>query len=97
VKLATANIQLHRGPIRTCVGCGVKQTPQQMVRIAARAGGEAVLVTAKSADGRSAYLCRTEKCVERAFLQRGLERSLKLRTPVPAALKDAIQQAVKSL
>jgi len=77
-------------PIRTCVGCGAKQAQRAMLRIASHDGGMPVLDLTYHAVGRGAYLCRAGRCVERAWARRALERSLKLKQPAPAALKNEV-------
>jgi len=83
-------------PTRTCVGCGAKKAPSEMLRIASKDGAAPQLVTDNRADGRSAYLCREANCVEKAFLRRALERSLKLKNPTPQPTKDEIVRAANA-
>jgi predicted RNA-binding protein YlxR (DUF448 family) len=64
-----------------------------MLRIAAHDGVLVVDVKGRAA-GRGAYLCPEKTCVERALARRALERSLKLKYNVPAALKGEITRAI---
>ena len=65
-----------------------------MLRIAAREGEVPVVDEKGQAAGRGAYLCPAKSCMERALARRALERSLKLKNNVPAALKGEIARAI---
>jgi predicted RNA-binding protein YlxR (DUF448 family) len=65
-----------------------------MLRIASQDGAEPVVDTQFRIAGRGAYLCRERACMERALLRRGLERTLKLKTGVPAAIRREIERAL---
>lgn len=82
-------------PVRSCVGCGIKQSQRVMLRIAAHEGVEPVVDTGYSAPGRGAYLCRKSTCVDSAFKRHALERTLKLKQSISATLKDTIRQIVE--
>ena len=66
-----------------------------MLRIASK-DGEAPQLATNRAKGRSAYLCREAKCVEKAFARRALERSLKLKNPTPQPIKDEIARVAEN-
>ncbi len=81
-------------PIRTCAGCGAKKLQREMLRIASKGGATPVVDVQFKAAGRGAYLCRNRACMERALQRRGLERTLKLKTSVPAAMRSELEQAL---
>ena len=81
-------------PVRTCAGCGAKKPQREMLRIASQDGAIPVVDVQFKAAGRGAYLCRSRVCMERALQRRGLERTLKLKTSVPAAMRSELEQAL---
>ncbi len=81
-------------PVRTCAGCGAKKPQREMLRIASKDGLAPVVDVQFKAAGRGAYLCRNRACMERALQRRGLERTLKLKTSVPAAMRSELEQAL---
>jgi len=83
---------------RTCVGCGARREQREMLRIAAVPGAAGVpgavpvVDNVFKAPGRGAYLCREVACIEKALKRRAIERSLKLKSGVPASLRDDIMK-----
>lgn len=51
--------------------------------------------TTGRANGRGAYLCRKEECLEKAIRGHGLERSF--RQPVPEGVTDLLREEWKKL
>jgi predicted RNA-binding protein YlxR (DUF448 family) len=75
------------GPVRTCVGCGRRRAQVELVRLFV-AGGELQL---GSGEGRGAYVCPRESCVEKARRSRLLGRSLRARPPIPDDLWSRVR------
>jgi predicted RNA-binding protein YlxR (DUF448 family) len=76
------------GPIRTCVGCGVKKNPRDLFRVTL--AGEVVLIGERG--GRGAWICKdSEKCVELALKRGRLAKAL--RRPDLAAVINATLRA----
>ena len=91
---ASQSQQRDTHPVRTCAGCGAKKPQREMLRIASTDGAAPVVDVQFKAAGRGAYLCRKQDCMERALQRRGLERTLKLKTSVPAAMRSEIERAL---
>ncbi|MEG1847001.1 MAG: YlxR family protein [Lachnospiraceae bacterium] len=68
-------------PVRQCVGCGEMKNKQDMMRVLKTAEGAIVLDTTGKKNGRGAYLCMSEECLEKTRKNRGLERSFKMSIP----------------
>jgi predicted RNA-binding protein YlxR (DUF448 family) len=60
-------------PIRTCVGCGAKAAPAELVRLRAVEGE----VRAGARGGRGAWLHASSECLERAGKRRAFGRALR--------------------
>lgn len=88
-------------PQRTCVGCGGKRPPDEMLRIAAQNGEAPQLDAGKQkAAGRGAYLCGATDgaldCARKAWKRRAVERALKLKVPLNAAFKARVEAAIET-
>jgi uncharacterized protein len=62
-------------PVRTCVGCGVKAAPTELVRL--KADGMRVIIDHQRSGGRGAWLHRSGICLERAIKRRVFARALR--------------------
>ena len=64
------------GPIRTCVGCRRRRSPEALVRVVADgAGGVAI---GRTLPGRGAWLCADDLgCIDRAARKDSLGRALR--------------------
>ncbi|MBQ1897060.1 MAG: YlxR family protein [Lachnospiraceae bacterium] len=62
---------------RTCVGCGEVHDKKTMLRIVRNTQGEIVPDETGRANGRGAYICVSESCLEKALKRRGLDRAFK--------------------
>ena len=69
-------------PLRKCTGCGQMKSKREMLRVLKTTENEILLDRTGKKNGRGAYLCCNRECLEKAFKNRGLERSLKCQIPV---------------
>lgn len=76
-------------PMRQCTGCREMKNKKEMIRVLKTAEDEIVLDTTGKKNGRGAYICFSEECLEKAIKCRGLERSLK------AAIPDEVYESLK--
>jgi predicted RNA-binding protein YlxR (DUF448 family) len=82
-------------PQRTCIGCGAKKSPRELLRVASQ-GGSTPLVDAKGkAGGRGAWVCFDLSCIERALKRRAFERVLKLKSIPPPELRAVLEEEVQ--
>ena len=63
-------------PMRTCVGCGETKEKNQLIRVIRTPDGQIVLDRTGRANGRGAYLCDREECLEKAIKRKSLGRAL---------------------
>jgi predicted RNA-binding protein YlxR (DUF448 family) len=77
-------------PTRTCIGCKRKGEPKSFFRLSNHPEQGVILVEAAAAPGRSAYLCKNEKCVTDGLSKSRLARALK--TAVPEDRLDALKK-----
>jgi hypothetical protein len=65
-------------PMRQCIGCGQMNEKRLMHRVLKTQEGELLLDTTGRKNGRGAYVCPNQECLEKAIKSRGLERSFKM-------------------
>lgn len=59
-----------------CVACRTRHPKSQMLRVV-RTGGKVFFDKTGESDGRGAYICPNEKCLERAIKSKAFSRALK--------------------
>lgn len=63
-------------PFRKCIGCGISKPKENLIRISC-IGGNLILNLSGKENGRGVYICKDDTCIERAFKNKGLARSLR--------------------
>ena len=64
-------------PLRMCIACREMKPKTVLLRLVRNADGMADLAPHGHFDGRSAYLCPSPACIQKAEKSRGAERALK--------------------
>lgn len=64
-------------PQRTCIGCRNKVDKKNLLRIVKTPNGDVKVDLTGNMDGRGAYICKNEKCVEIAIKKNAFSRALK--------------------
>lgn len=77
-------------PVRQCVGCGEMKNKKEMMRVLRTPEGETVLDKTGKKNGRGAYLCISEECLQKARKNKGLERSFKM--SIPNEVYDSLEK-----
>lgn len=72
---------VKKQPERTCIGCGQKREKRELIRIVRTPEGEFLVDATGKRNGRGAYLCPSQDCLERAWKTRGLDRSFGMAVP----------------
>ena len=67
----------NKTPLRQCTGCREMKSKKEMIRVLRTPENEIVLDATGRKNGRGAYVCLSQECLEKAVKTRGLERSLK--------------------
>ena len=82
-------------PLRQCLGCGEMKGKKEMMRIIRTPEDTICLDMTGRKNGRGAYLCPSEECLNKARKNKGLERSLKMEIPeeVYEELRKGVEEA----
>ncbi len=82
----------YHTPIRMCVVCrqtSAKKTLLRVVRRPEKEGGGLAADSTFRANGRGAYVCASQECIEKAIKQKRFERALNV-LAAPPELADAL-------
>ncbi|OGD15049.1 DNA-binding protein [Candidatus Atribacteria bacterium RBG_19FT_COMBO_35_14] len=77
-------------PIRTCIGCKCKKPKKEMIRIIRTPDGKIEIDKTGKKSGRGAYLCGKVKCLDAAFRENSLNKSLK--QDIPLVMLDELRK-----
>lgn len=69
--------QVKKIPMRTCTGCRQEKSKKDLIRVVRDKEGNVFVDITGKQNGRGAYICPDEKCLEKAMKNKGLERTLK--------------------
>ena len=69
--------QVKRIPMRTCTGCRQGKSKKDLIRVVRDKEGNVFVDITGKQNGRGAYICPDEECLEKAMKNKGLERTLK--------------------
>lgn len=84
--------QARKIPMRTCTGCRQEKNKKDLIRVVRDKEGNVFVDTTGKQNGRGAYICPDEKCLESALKNKGLERTLKT-----SISKDVYEELKKAL
>lgn len=70
-------MKVKRIPTRKCVGCGINIAKKDLIRIVRNKNDEIFVDITGKANGRGVYICNSVECLEKAFKNNELSKSLK--------------------
>lgn len=82
-------------PLRRCIGCGESKDKKQLIRIIRTPEGSIELDITGKKNGRGAYICRSQDCLNRAMKTKGLDRSFKM--SIPKEIYDVLSKELMEL
>ncbi len=71
--------KVKKQPVRTCVACRISRPKKELVRIVRSPEGRVFVDPTGKANGRGAYVCPSEECLEAALSKRKLEAALEVK------------------
>lgn len=79
-------------PLRVCAGCQEQKNKKDMIRIVRTPEGTVEIDKTGKKSGRGVYICPTADCLEKAYKEHRLERSLKAKVSedIYAALRQEL-------
>ena len=82
-------------PVRMCVGCQEMKNKKEMIRVIKKPEGTFMLDATGKKNGRGAYVCPSEECLQLARKNKGLERSFK--QAIPAEVYESLEKEMEAL
>ncbi len=82
-------------PVRMCVGCQEMKNKKEMIRVIKTPEGTFMLDATGKKNGRGAYVCPSEECLQLARKNKGLERSFK--EAIPAEVYESLEKEMEAL
>ncbi len=79
-------------PLRKCLGCQEMKNKKGLIRIVKNKEDQFFVDATGKLNGRGAYICQAESCLEMAIKNKGLERSFQSKIP-----DDVYEQLKKGL
>ena len=86
---------MKKMPMRMCVACREMRAKKELIRVVRTPEGSVLLDETGRANGRGAYLCANEACLEKAIRIRAIERALEVK--LDAETVEALRAGVKGL
>ena len=83
---------MKKVPMRMCVACREMKPKKELSRVVRTPEGDVVADETGRKNGRGAYLCRSEACLNKALKIRALDRALE--QPLTEAAVDALRQVI---
>ena len=65
---------MKKQPQRTCMGCNEKKDKKELIRIVKNKNNEISIDKTGKKEGRGAYICDSEKCLEKVVKSKRLEK-----------------------
>lgn len=82
-------------PQRQCIGCGQMKDKKELIRILKTQEGSIVIDATGKKNGRGAYICPDEECLQKAFKTKGLERSFKM--AIDQSIYDELKKELNNI
>ena len=81
-------------PQRMCVGCRDMKNKRELIRVVKTPEGKITIDSTGKMNGRGAYVCPNEDCLQKAVKSKGLERAFKqqITQEIFISLKERLAQ-----
>ncbi|WP_293987208.1 RNase P modulator RnpM [uncultured Megasphaera sp.] len=83
-------MKTRKTPMRVCAGCQEQKSKKEMIRIVRTPEGNVEIDKTGKKSGRGVYICPKSECLEKAYKEHRLERSLK--TKVSSEIYEALRK-----
>ena len=82
-------------PKRQCIGCQEMKEKKELIRVVRTTEGEITVDATGKKNGRGAYICPLEECMEKAVSSHGLERAFKV--AIPKEVYKKLMEEIKEI
>ena len=80
-------------PLRKCIACNENKSKKELIRVVRNADKEIIVDETGKVNGRGAYVCKSENCIDQIIKTRKLSRTFQIEVPdeVYTKLKNVIE------
>ena len=71
-------MKTKKTPLRTCIGCNETRDKSELVRIVKDKDNNIFLDKTGKSNGRGAYICKNNDCLDNAIRRKGFYRAFKM-------------------
>ena len=84
---------MKKSPMRKCLGCQESKPKKELCRIVKTQNGEIIIDDTGKLEGRGAYICYNEECLDKAIKQKRIQREfeIQINNTVYDSLRDKIK------
>jgi predicted RNA-binding protein YlxR (DUF448 family) len=73
--------KVKKVPQRKCISCQDRDSKKELMRIVKNKDGEIFVDKTMKANGRGAYICKSEECIKKAIKSKALNKAFKMEIP----------------
>ncbi len=85
-------LKTKKEPLRKCTVCGEHRAKKELLRVVRTPEGGIILDLKGKANGRGAYICRSEKCLMKTRKSGRLASALSV--PIPEEIYEALSEEI---
>lgn len=85
---------MKKVPQRTCIGCREVKPKKELLRIVKSSEQDISIDTTGKKNGRGAYICKNENCLDMAIKNKRLSREFEM--AIPQELYDSLREQLKN-
>jgi len=86
-------VKRKKVPLRKCVACSENKPKKELLRIVKSKEGHLDIDLTGKANGRGAYICPTQECLDKSKKNKQLSKALKVN--IPDELYDRVRDIIK--
>jgi predicted RNA-binding protein YlxR (DUF448 family) len=86
-------VKTKKVPLRKCIACNENKSKKELIRVVRNADKEIIVDETGKVNGRGAYVCKSENCIDQIIKTRKLSRTFQIEVPdeVYTKLKNVIE------
>ena len=84
---------MKKVPQRTCIGCREVKPKKELLRIVKSSENDISIDITGKKNGRGAYICKNEKCLDMAIKNKRLSREFEM--AIPNEIYDKLREELK--
>lgn len=87
--------KMKKVPMRKCIGCNESKPKKELIRVVKTGDGEIFLDETGRKNGRGAYICFNNECLEKAIKSKALNRAFEMQ--IEDTTYDKLRESINLL